>query len=179
LRMGRFPEAAAAAGKVLASDATHQKAHYVLATALVRIGSNEESEKQLEVYRKLEAEARAGTDRERNTFVANRDAAAKLLEGRADEAIEMFKKVIEADPGSTAAHLNLGIAQSKLGQHRAAIDTFQKMVTQNISDSFLVSWKLAKEYRELDDMEASRRLRVVYLQNIDLALRDALESNLD
>src|SRR5207249_828724 len=146
---------------------------------LVRMGSNEESEKQLEVYRKLEAEARAENDRDRNTFVANRDAAAKLLEGRADEAIDMFKKVIEATPDSTAAYLNLGTAQSKLGQHKAAIDTLQKMVTQNISDSFLVSWNLAQEYQYLGDIEASRRHRVVYLQNIDIALREALESNLD
>ena len=143
------------------------------------MGSNDESNKELEVYRKLEAEARTETDRGRNSFVANRDAAAKLLEGRADEAIDMFKKVIEATPDSTAAYLNLGTAQSKLGQHKAAIDTLQKMVTQNISDSFLVSWNLAQEFQSLGDMEASRRYKVVYLQNIDLALREALESSLE
>jgi hypothetical protein len=43
----------------------------------------------------------------------------------------------------------------------------------------LVSWNLAQEYQYLGDMEASRRHKVVYLQNIDLALREALESNLD
>jgi hypothetical protein len=53
------------------------------------------------------------------------------------------------------------------------------MLTLNIADSFLVSWNLAQEYRYLGDIEASRRHEVVYLQNIDVALREALESNLE
>lgn len=178
LRMGRFSEAAAAAAKVLDFDAGHQKAHYVLATALVRMGAKEEGDRELEVYRKLETEARSETDRGRNIVVVNRGAAAKLLEGRAEEAVEMFLKAIETSPDSATAYLNLGTAQSKLGQHKAAAGTFQKMLTLNL-DSFLVSWNLAQEYQYLGDMEVSRRHRVVYLQNIDLALREALESSLE
>src|SRR5207244_10158270 len=108
-----------------------------------------------------------------------RDAAAKLLDGHAQEALEMFQKAIGATAEATTTYLNLGTAQSKLGQHQAATDTFQRMLTQNISDSFLVSWNLSLEYQALGDLEASRRHQVVYLQNIDLALREALESNLE
>jgi tetratricopeptide (TPR) repeat protein len=179
LRLGRFKEASEAAAKVLRIDAKHSKAHYVLATALVRLGSNEESDKQLEVYRKLEAQARAENDRGRNIVVENRDAAAKLIEGHAEEALEMFRKIIETFPDSATAYLNLGTAQSKLGQHKDAAETFQKILSLNISDSFLVSWHLAQEYQALGNIEASRRHQVVYLQNIDLALREALESNPD
>ena len=178
LRMGRFPEASAAAAKVLAFDAGHRKAHYVLATALVRMGAKDEGDREIEVYRKLEAEARSETDHGRNIVVVNREAAAKLLEGRAEEAVEMFLRAIETSPDSATAYLNLGTAQSKLGQHKAAADTFQRMLTLNI-DSFLVSWNLAQEYQYLGDIEASRRHEVVYLQNIDVALREALESNLE
>ncbi len=174
LRMGRFTEAAAAAKNVLALDTGHRKAHYVLATALVRMDAKEEADKELELFRKLEAEARAETDRGRNVTVVNREAAAQFLEGHADEAVAMFLK-----EGSATAYMNLGTAQSKLGQHKAAVDTFQKMLAQNISDSFLVSWHLAQEYQYLGDIEASRRHEVVYLQNIDGALREALESNVD
>ena len=178
LRLGRFAEASQAAAKVLALDADHRKAHYVLATALVRMNA-QDSERQLEVSRKLEAEARSETDRGRNIVIVNREAAAKLLEARAEQAIEMFVKAIETFPDSPTAYLNLGIVQSKLGQHQVAVETFQKLLTRNISDSFLVSWHLAQEYRHLGDTEASQRHRVVYLQNIDVALREALESNLD
>ena len=179
LRMGRFHEASAAAAQVLAFDSGHRKAHYVLATALVRMGAKEEGDKELEVFRKLEAEARSETDRGRNIGVVNRGAAAKLLEGRAEEAVEMFLKAIETFPDSPTAYLNLGTAQSKLGQHKAAAGTFQKMLTLSIADNFLVSWNLAREYQYLGDIEASRRHEVVYLQNIDVALREALESNLE
>jgi tetratricopeptide (TPR) repeat protein len=174
LRMGRFTEAAAAAKNVLALDAGHRKAHYVLATALVRMDAKEQADRELEVYRKLEAEARSEIDRGRNVVVVNRGAATKLLEGHPEEALEMFLK-----DGSATAYLNLGTAQSKLGQHKAAVETFQKILAQNISDSFLVSWHLAQEYEHLSDSEASLRHRVVYLQNIDVAIREALESTVD
>jgi tetratricopeptide (TPR) repeat protein len=176
LRLGRFAEASEAAARVLALDAGHRRARYVLATALLRMGAKEEGDRELDIYRKLEAEARSETDRGRNIGVVNRGAAAKLLEGRAEEAAEAFLKAIETFPDSPTAYLNLGTMQSKLGQHKAAADTFQKMLTLNL-DSFLVSWHLAQEYQHLGDIEASRRHRVVYLQNIDLALGEALESN--
>ncbi|PYS36734.1 MAG: hypothetical protein DMG14_23825 [Acidobacteria bacterium] len=91
----------------------------------------------------------------------------------------MFRKAIETFPDSATAYLNLGTAQSKLGQHKAAADTFQKILSLNVSDSFLVSWNLAQEYQHLGDSEASRRHQIVYLQNIDVALREALETNLE
>jgi tetratricopeptide (TPR) repeat protein len=134
-----------------------------------------ESGRQLDVYRKLEADARAEIDRGRNIVIANRQAAA----AKAEESIPMFVKAIETFPDSPTAYLNLGIIQSSLGQHKTAAETFQKLLTQNISDSFLVSWNLAREYQHLGDSEASLRHRVVYLQNLDVALREALESNLE
>jgi tetratricopeptide (TPR) repeat protein len=176
LRLGRFAEASQAAAKVLAIDAGHRRAHYVLATALVRINA-QDSERQLEVSRKLEAEARSETDKGRNIVIVNRQAAAKLQEAGAEQAIEMFLKAIETFPDSPTAYLNLGIVRSKLGRHQAAVETFQKLLTGNISDSFLVSWHLSQEYQHLGDMDASRRHRVVYLQNIDVALSEVLESN--
>jgi tetratricopeptide (TPR) repeat protein len=179
LRMGRLQEASAAAAKVVELDPRYRKAHYVLATALVRMGTKEEGDRELEVYRKLEAEARDDTDRSRNIVVLNRGAAAKLLEGRGEEALELFRTAIETFPDSATAYLNLGAAHGKLGQHQAAVETFQKMLTANIADHFLVSWNLAREYRLLGDIEASRRHEAVYLQNIDVALGEALESGFE
>jgi tetratricopeptide (TPR) repeat protein len=179
LRMGRFEEAAAAAAKVLAIDTTLRRAHYVRATALLRMGQAEEGQKQLELFRKVEADARAETDRSRDIVVVNRGAAAKLVEGHPDEAVEMFLRAIETYPDSPTPYLNLGLAQSKLGQHKAAIDTFQKMLSLGMTDGFLVYWNLAQEYQVVGDTEASRRHQVVYLQNLDVALREALEWTID
>jgi tetratricopeptide (TPR) repeat protein len=179
LRMGRFPEAVAAAEKVLEFDPRYRQAHYVMGTALARMGQTGESDKEFEIFRQAEAEARSQMDHIRDLSVFNQEATAKMTDGQAEEAVQMLQTAIETFPDSATAFLNLGAAQSKLGQHKAAAETFQKMLTQNISDSFLVSWSLAREYQSLGDIEASRRHEVVYLQNVDLALREALESSLD
>ena len=179
LRMGRFPDALAAAAQTLTLDATHQRAHYVQATALVRVDRREEGEKELELYRKLEAESRAQFDRIRNIVVLNRGAAAKLIEGSPEQATELFLKAAELYPDAPATYLNLGTLQSKLGRHKDAIETFQKMLKVEIGDSYLIYRNLAEEYRLLGDAEASRRHLVVYLQNIDVSLQEALESNLE
>ena len=141
--------------------------------------SREEAEKELALYRKLEAETRFDVDRKRDIAVLNRGAAAKLLEGHPEEAIEMFRKIIESYPDDPAQYLNLGIAQSRLGQHKAAVETFQKMLSSGVADNFIVYWNLAHEYRLLGDLEASRRHEIVYLQNVDVALQEALDSNLE
>ncbi len=179
LRIGRFDAAATAAARVLSIDPGHRRAHYVLATALVRTGEKENAEKELELYRKLEAEARSEIDRSRDIVVLNRGAAAKLLEGRNEEAVGLFLKAIEAYPDSPTHYLNLGTAQSKLGRHKDAVETFQKMLSVGMTDNFMVYRNLSQEYELLGDMEASRRHRVVYLQNLDVALRETLESNLE
>jgi len=179
LRRGNYPEAAKAAAKALAIDPKHQRARYIQATALLRMDRKEEGDKELELYRNLEADARAERDRNRNVVVLNRGAAGKFLEGSPEESIDMFLKIIESYPDVSPHYLNLGIAQSKLGRHQAAVDTFQKMLSLGMDDNFLVYWNLSQEYRLLGDMDASRRHEVVYLQNLDVALRDALEWNLE
>jgi len=179
LRRGNYAEAATAAAKALAIDPKHQRARYIRATALLRMDRKDEGDKELELYRKLEEETRAERDRSRNVVVLNRGAAGKFLEGEPQEAIDMFLKIIESYPDVSPQYLNLGIVQSKLGRHQAAIDTFQKMLSLGMDDNFLVYWNLSQEYRLLGDMDASRRHEVVYLQNLDVALRDALEWNLE
>jgi tetratricopeptide (TPR) repeat protein len=178
LQIGRLDAAAAAASKVLELNPRHQRAQYVLATALVRMGQQERAAKELEVYRQLEAATRAATDRGRNIVVVNRSAAAKLLEGRPEESVGLLLKAIQDDPDSPTHYLNLGMLQSKLGRHQEAIEIFKKMLDRGMDD-FLVYWNLAREYELLGDVEASRRHRVVYLQNVDVALAETLASGLE
>jgi tetratricopeptide (TPR) repeat protein len=89
----------------------------------------------------------------------------------------MFVKAIESYPNAPANYLNLAPAQSKLGRHQAAIDTLKKMVSLGM-DSFLVYRNLAVEYRAVGNLDANGP-EVVYLQNLDLALREALEVGLE
>jgi tetratricopeptide (TPR) repeat protein len=173
LRMERFPEAAAAAERVLTIDPKHHRAHYVRAMALVRIDRREDAEKELDVYRKLEADTRSATDRARTIEVLNRGAASKWLEGRRDEAMATFLKLIESYPDATAIYLNLGWVQGKLGRHQDAVGTFEKMLSLGMQDNFLVHWNLAQEYKLLGDAQRSLQHNVVYLQELDTALESA------
>ena len=61
--MGLLAEASEAAAKVLDIDSGYRKAHYVRATALARMGANEESDREFDIFRKVEEEARLQTDR--------------------------------------------------------------------------------------------------------------------
>ena len=111
-------------------------------------------QRELEQFRKLEAEARSDTDRNRNIVVLNRGAAAKLLEGHPEEAVEMFLTVIESYPDSPTHYLNLGIVQSKLGRHKAGSGHVSEDAESRDGDNFLVYRNLAQEYELLGDMEA-------------------------
>ena len=179
LRMERFPEAAAAAERVLTIEPEHHRAHYVQAMAFVRMDRKADAEKALDLYRKLEADTRTATDRARTIEVLNRGAASKWLEGRRDEAIATFLKLIESYPDATAIYLNLGWAQSKLGRHQDAAGTFEKMLSPGMGDSFLVHWNLAQEYKLLGDVPRSLQHNVLYLQKLDTALESAQDWAID
>jgi tetratricopeptide (TPR) repeat protein len=179
LRMERFPEAASAAEKVLSLDPGHHRAHYVKATALVRMGRKDDAEKELDAYRKLEADTRSARDRGRTIEVLNRGAAAKWLEGRRDEAIAAYLKLVDSYPDAPAIYLNLGWVQSKSGRHQDAASTFEKMLSLGMGDNFLVHWNLAQEYKLLGDTQRSLQHNVFYLQRLDMALESALDWAID
>src|SRR6185369_6342880 len=104
LRLGRNAEAVDAAQTVLRLDAANRRAHYVLSSGLVRLNRAGEGDKELELYRKVEADARSQFDRNRNIGSLNRGAAAKLLESRPEEAIDGFLKIIQSYPDAAAAY---------------------------------------------------------------------------
>lgn len=52
------------------------------------------------------------------------DQAGELFnkKGRKKEAIDLFKEAVREDPGSLAAHRNLGYALAQTGRHKEAIN---------------------------------------------------------
>lgn len=174
LRMARFPESVAAAAKALEIDPAHRRSRYVRAMALIRMGESEEGQKELQEYEKLERDAQAETNQGREIVVTNRGAAAHLMNGRAEEAIAMFRKGIEAHPKAAGIYVNLGLAQSRLGRHRDAVKTFETVIDLGFGDNFLVHRSLSREYELLGDTKASLRHQVLYLQRIYAALEAGL-----
>lgn len=171
LGMGRFTDAVRAAETALEIDPQRLKSRYLRATALIRLGQREEGQEELQEYRKLEEDARTESDRQGDAWLSNWNAVNKLAAGENDEAIEVFLKGIESHPGSRRLYLNLGLAQSSLGRHEAALETFQTMVDLGVSDDFLVHKNLAREYDVIGNIEASRREQLIYLQRIEAELK--------
>jgi len=175
LQMGNFPEAAASAARALKIDPQQRKARYVSGMALVRMGRTEVGQKELQEYRKQEADAQAEINDQRDVLVSNRGASALVLNGQAEEALALFRKSIEAHPGAAALRLNIGLALDMLGRHREAAAALQSLLDTAISDSFLVYKSLAREYESLNDQKASQKYGALYIRKIDAALEEELQ----
>jgi tetratricopeptide (TPR) repeat protein len=174
LQMGNFAEAAAAAATALKIDPQMRKARYVLGTALVRMGRTEEGQKELEEYRKQEADAQAQIDNQRDIVVSNRGASALVLNGQAEDAIASFRKSIEAHPDVAALPLNLGITFNLSGRYREAAATLQALLDRGVTDGFLIYKSLARACEGLKDEKAGQKYVALYIRTIDAALEEEL-----
>src|SRR5262245_13387518 len=174
LQMANFPQAVSAAATALKIDPQLRKARYVIGTALVRMGRGEEGQKELQEYRKQEADAQAEINNQRDVLVSNRGASALVLNGQAEDAITSFRKSIEDHPDVAALQLNLGIAFDIMGRSREAVTTLQGLLDKGISDDFLVYKSLARAYEKLKDEKASQKYTALYIRKIDEALEEEL-----
>ena len=177
LRQGRILEAAAAAATALEIDPEYQRARYTRVRALFRAGRTEEGQQELAAYQGREAIAQAANDRQVQESALNRTAAAALIDGRSEEAIQLLRDGIEAQPDVALIYLNLGVALGKMGRHETAIEAFETMLSLGccpLGDSFLVHRSLSMEYAALGDDRSSLRHRALYLREYDRALSAAL-----
>jgi tetratricopeptide (TPR) repeat protein len=136
----------AAAQQALKIESGNLKSHYVLAVALLRSGRSEDGAAEMERFRKLEADDRESKDPGGATGAFLKSSMTKLEKGRIDEALEEIRQNLRSDSDSTLFYLNLGIAQSRVGRHTDAINTFQTMMDRGLGDSFLVDFNLYREY---------------------------------
>ena len=173
LRLGDFPKAVAAAQQALGIESGNLKSHYVLALALLRSGRSEEGEAEMDRFRKLEADERDRNDPGGPSGASLKNAMAKLEKGRTEEALEEIRNHIRSDPNSAVLHLNLGVAQSRVGRHADAINTFQTLIDRGLGDSFLVDFNLSREYETVGDKSKSQRHRVDYLRKLADSLKKA------
>src|SRR5262245_43335921 len=174
LQMGNFADAAASAATALKIDPQLRKARYVMGMALIRLGRSEEGQKELEQYRKQEADAQTQINNQRDVLVSNRGASALVLNEQAEEAIASFRKSIEVHPDVAALRLNLGIAFDVLGRSREAASTLQALLDSGMSDDFLVYRSLARAYEKLKDEKAGQKYAALYVRKIDAALEEEL-----
>jgi tetratricopeptide (TPR) repeat protein len=175
LQMGDFAAAAAGAARALKIDPQLRKARYVNGVSLVRMGRSEEGQRELQEYRKQEADAQAELNNQRDVLVSNRGAAALILNKQAEAGIASFRKSIDAHPAASSLRLNLGIALHTLGRFREAAATLQELLDKGISDDFLVYRSLARAHEGLKDEKAGQKYSAQYIHQIDAALEKELQ----
>ncbi|MBI2150373.1 MAG: tetratricopeptide repeat protein [Acidobacteria bacterium] len=169
-RMDRLEESVAAAGKALEIDPNHSGARYIRGAALVRLGRGREGQRDLEQYRKLQAEAETETHRRRERQTFKTTGMFRLLGGQFEEAIAVFKEGVAAYPDVAELYFNLGLAQSQSGKHRAAIETFQELLGRGIATDILVHRYLAQEYLAVGEVEAAERHQAIYVKKREAEL---------
>jgi tetratricopeptide (TPR) repeat protein len=121
LRDGDYVAAAAASGRAVEIDMTLTEAHYVLGTALLRLKRVDEGNRELEIYRRLEAEAAAVRARLLEIEALRRDAAVSAATGDDARTVASLRKVLELE-SSYRSRLELGVALLDAGQAAEALE---------------------------------------------------------
>jgi tetratricopeptide (TPR) repeat protein len=109
-QQGKAQEAVAALEKALAVDPKHWKAHNNMALASIALGELEMAEAHYRESLAIELQPAIYNDL---GFVLERQNLTK-------QAIAMYRRSVELDPESVAAHLNLGAALARSGEYAAA-----------------------------------------------------------
>ena len=105
-QQGESREAVAAFEKALAADPKHSKAHNNLALAAIDLGELELAEAHYRESLAIDPQPAIYNDL---GFVLER-------QGMTDEAVEQYRKALELDPQSAAAHYNLGASLARSGE---------------------------------------------------------------
>lgn len=167
MSLGRVEEAAETAARALEIDSELLTPRLLGGRALVTLGRTEEGARLLEEYQALNAEQQARDQRTREIIALDRDAMARLLEGRHDDGVRMYREAVQLHPDVPQFYFKLGVALNKLGRHDEAVTTFLELIDLGLGDDFIVHKNLAEAYRVLGDDDASARHAALYLERRD------------
>jgi tetratricopeptide (TPR) repeat protein len=166
--LGRDEEAVAHFERAVAASPQFGRAHYALALAHRNAGRLDRAQGHLEAYRKLGAREPALPDPVLESVAALRSTARDLIaegarlggEGRLEESIAVHLKALEADPGSSQAHVNLISLYGRRGRVQEAEAHYRKALALkgNLAEAhYNYGVLLASAGRRADAAEAFRR----------------------
>lgn len=173
LRIGDYTAAAAAAARAVEIDATLTEAHYVLGTALLRLKRVDEGNRELEIYRRLEADAAAVRARLLEIEALRREAAVRAAASDDARAVANLRKVLELD-SSYRSRLELGVALLDAGQAAEALEHLADAASHGDA-RYEVHRYLAAAYAALGRVADSQREQATFerIRREDLKRRAA------
>ncbi len=169
LREGRFEAAVSAASRAVSLDPADKEARYVLATALLRLGRADDGARELQTFQRLQADATAAKSREFEVGALRRDATVSTTAGDHEKAVTLLRRVLELEPGTAAAHLDLGVALLRAGRAQDAVQQLTAAIERR--GPIDAHRYLADAYTAAGRAEESQRERALYARLRQDALR--------
>jgi superkiller protein 3 len=160
LRAGRNSDAVAAARRIVQLAPSHAQAHFVLGTALMRLGQTVEGTRALDTFTRLESAEGAGRTLQLELAGLRREAEVATGQGDHARAVLLLTQIVEKDPKSSGAHVALGVALIKAGRASQAVDSLQAALGLGASGD--VYRYLADAYALAGEAGQSTRAREVY-----------------
>ena len=151
----RYGEAASAFQHAVDAQPDHAAARYGLATALLRAGNEAEGTRQMEVARRLQADAMAASRRAYELNLLKIEAALRSQETRPGEAAGLWQRIVDLEPDVAANAVGLGEALARAGRHEQAATAFTRAIA--IADKPELHRRLAEEYAQSGRPDESAR----------------------
>jgi len=170
LSAGTHVEAARAARAAIALDASQAQAHYVLGTALTRLGQSEEAQRAIEDYRRLQAEAADASRRKFERDGLARQVSIARTAGNHQAAVPLLEQLIALEPTVAAHHVTLGQALAASGEAQAAVRAYRTAAELDPADPE-IHRLLAEAYIAAGEIEAGRLEAARYRKSVENAKR--------
>ena len=170
LNAGRHAEAARAARAALALEPAQAQGHYVLATALVRLGQADEAQREMAEYQRLQAAAADASRRKFERDGLARQISVAMTSGDHQTAVSHLKQLIALEPTIAAHHITLGQALAASGQTLDAIEAYRTAAELDPSDPNVLRY-LAEAYIAAGQADAGRVAAARYRELVETAKR--------
>jgi tetratricopeptide (TPR) repeat protein len=158
----RYEEAASALQHAVDVQPNHAEARYGLAAAPLRAGHQADGARQMEVARRLQADAMAESRRAYEVNLLKIEAALRTEEARDAEAAALWQQVVDREPDLVSNSVSLAEALARAGRHEQAAAAFARAITQ--TDEPELHRRLAQEYAQIGRPDESAREQATYEQ---------------
>ena len=158
----RYGEAASAFQHAVDAQPNHAAARYGLAAALLRAGNEAEGGRQMEVARRLQADAMAESRRAYEVNLLKIEAALRSQEARHGEAAALWQQIVDREPDVASNSTSLAEALARAGRHEQAAAAFTRAIAR--ANEPELHRRLAQEYAQLGRADESAREHATYEQ---------------
>ncbi len=165
---GRYADGSVVLRRAVALAPGRFEPRFLLGTALVRAGDEDEGRAQLEIARGLQTEE---LESRRQTYALTGlkiEAARQTEQGRPEDAAAGWQQVVEREP-TAANYVSLGRSLAEAGRHEAAVQAFAHAA--GLASDPEVHRLLAGEYAALGRTGDSARERAEYQRLSEEQLR--------